>query len=125
MIFSYSVLKDNLRHACIFLATGTLIHHYNATQAIHSDLSQRVVWKCYKIEPFLKLRCMQRDKFVDRRVRKLFPYEGHARKSPLISNTSANQIHTQLTALMISPFSTLELDKVSIPRHNLTAGVIL
>jgi hypothetical protein len=37
------------------LRTCTWSYHYNATQAIHSDLSQRVVRKCFKIEPFLKL----------------------------------------------------------------------
>jgi hypothetical protein len=96
------------------LQTGTWIYHYNATQAIHSDLSHRVVWKCYKIEPFLKLHCMQRAKFVDRRDRKLFLYEGHARKSPLISKEKLvpTKFISSLAALMISPYSTLELVKL-------------
>jgi hypothetical protein len=122
MIFLGSVLKDNLRLACIFLQTGTWIYHYNATQAIHSDLGQRVVWESYKIEPFLKFSWHARAKFVDRRVRKLFVYEGHARKSPLISNTSANQTHTQSCRSHDLSIQHLGVGKLSIPRHNLTAG---
>jgi hypothetical protein len=78
--------------------TGTWIYYYNATQAIHAVLSQRVIWKCYRIEPFLKLHGMQSDKFVDRHVRELFLHEGNARKDPLISSTSANQVHAQSTS---------------------------
>jgi hypothetical protein len=37
------------------LQTGTKIDRYNATQAIYTDLLQRVVWKCVKIEPFFNL----------------------------------------------------------------------
>jgi hypothetical protein len=52
------------------LQTGTKIDHYNAMQAVHSDLLKRVVWKCVKIEPFFNLH-VQRAKLVERRVRNL------------------------------------------------------
>jgi hypothetical protein len=91
MIFFLFCAKGQPDMHASSLQTGTWIHHYSGTQAIHSDLSQRVVWKCLKV----KLHCTQRAEFADRPVRKLHLYEGHARKNPLISNTSANQIHTQ------------------------------
>jgi hypothetical protein len=107
------------------LQTGTWIYHYNATQTKHSDLSQRAVWKCYKIEPFLKHHCMQRVEFVDRSVRKLFLYEGHAQKRPLISSTSANQIYTQSSSSHDLSIQHLKVGQAFDPTPQSHSGVTL